>query len=179
VSPELLNVVAAGMSALAAFVALGIGMLSLRETRRAECLRQLQTSNEKDAAFMARLEPMYPDLRRLLGHVEDGVPYHVRNPLISFFILYADAFAAHRDGLLDDRDWESLGGELAYWAQKPTARRAWRAFRRQTWAAGFVDHVDSVMAGPPAYPDIIEEAAKPPDVNWPDDAPSHDTNKPI
>jgi hypothetical protein len=176
VSPDVLNAVAAGMSAVAALAALCIAVLSLRESRRVETLRQCHASNEKDAVFMSRLEDLYPQLRKLLGHLEDGVPQHVRGPLISFFILYADAYSAHRDGLLDHRDWASLGDELAYWAQKPTARRGWRAFRQQTWAAGFVDHVDLVLAGPQIYPDIIDKVVPPPDVGWPEEVLSHKTN---
>lgn len=84
-------------------------------------------------------------------------------------MLFSDAFGAHRDGLLDERDWKGFGRELAYWTQKPTARRAWRAFRQQTWTEGFVDHVDSIIDGPLAYPDLQELGTVPPEITWPED----------
>jgi hypothetical protein len=117
---------------------------------------------------------MYPGLRKILGHLEDGVPHEIRHVLIPFFVLYSDAFAAHRDGLLDSRDWRGLERELAYWAQKPTSRRAWLAFRQQTWTDGFADHVEAVLAGPPAYPDLVETQLGDPEVVWPEDSSSPD-----
>ncbi len=109
---------------------------------------------------------MYAGLREVLGHLEDGVPHEVRHVLIPFFVLYSDAFGAHRDGLFDERDWKGLAQELAYWSQKPTARKAWQAFRQQSWTDGFVSYVDSVLAGPPAYPDLVEVEHAPSIEDW-------------
>jgi len=86
--------------------------------------------------------------------------------LIPFFVLYSDAFGAHRDGLVDDRDFAGFAQELAYWAQKPAARKAWQAFRKQAWTFGFAEYVDSVLAGPPAYPNLQEVAEVEPEVAW-------------
>ena len=162
-----LNVLAATMSAVAALAALAVAWMSLRESRRAFAISMTERASALDAAFQGRLDPMYPALRRVLGRLEDdGVPEEIRHTLIPFFVLYSDAFAAHRDGLLDDKNWPGFERELAYWAQKDTARRAWEAFRLQTWTVGFVDHVDAVMSGPAAYPDIPDHMIAPPDVVW-------------
>lgn len=172
-----LNVLAATMSAVAAVAALAVAWLSLRESRRAFEISMRERANALDAAFQGRLDPMYPDLRRTLGRLDDGVPEAIRNTLIPFFVLYSDAFAAHRDRLLDERDWQGFERELAYWAQKPTARRAWAVFRLQTWTEGFVDHVDEVLAGPPAYPDIPDHMVAAPEVIW-DDQPDSSGHPP-
>ena len=167
-SSEVLNALAACMSALAALAALAVAWISVRESRRnAEDLKR-QSAHAMDLTLQSRLDPMYPELRRALGHVEDGVPRAIRNILIPFFVLYSDAYAAHRDALLDERDWVGLSQEMAYWAQKPVARRAWSAFRDQTWTEGFADHVDQVLAGPPAYPDLREARESRPEIPWPD-----------
>lgn len=163
-----LNVLAATMSAVAAVAALFVAWISLRESRRAFQIQMRERANAMDAEFQRRLDPMYPDLRRVLGRLDDGVPEPIRHVLIPFYVLYSDVFAAHRDGLLDERDWVGLERELAYWAQKPAARRAWEVFRLQTWTAGFADHVDGVMTGPPAYPDIPDHMVAPPEVEWDD-----------
>lgn len=90
--------------------------------------------------------------------------------LVPFFVLYSDAFAAHRDGLLDERDWVGFSLELMHWSQKPTARRAWAAFRKQTWTEGFVDHVDKTIDGPAAYPGLGAHTSPAPAVDWPEPA---------
>jgi hypothetical protein len=162
-----LNALATALSAFAALIAVTIAWVSLRETRRAEGLRRSVASHEHDASFSARLDSLYPDLRKILGYPNDGVPSGIRGPLISLFVLFADAYVARRDGVLDDRDWASIGQELGYWAQRPTARRAWQAFKVQSWAAGFAEYIDTVLNGPTIYPEICLEE-KIPDVNWPD-----------
>jgi hypothetical protein len=177
-SDNTLSALAAALSAITALVAVAIGWISLRETRRAEDLRRSLASHERDASLSARLDALYPDLRRILGHPNDGVPQEIRSPLISFFVLYADAYVAQRDGVLDNRDWASIGEELAYWAQRPTARRAWQAFKVQTWATGFVEYIDSVLAGPVVYPEISNDDTAP-EVNWPETGESGKTHKPI
>lgn len=169
-SPDFLNAFAATMSALAAFAALVVAWLSLRQSKATAAVTHRQMARAMDDSLQARLDPMYPHLRRVLGYMEDGVPREIRHVLIPFFVLYSDAFAAQRDGLLDKRDWEGFANELAYWSQKPTARRAWAIFRQQTWTAGFKEHVDSVLAGPPAYPDVVELSSREPEVAWPSDA---------
>jgi hypothetical protein len=58
---------------------------------------------------------------------------------------------------------------LAYWAQKPVARRAWKAFSQQTWTDGFAEHIESILSGPPAYPNLRETPGNPPTVHWPAD----------
>lgn len=168
-SNDAMSVLAAGMSAIAALAALMVAWLSLREARRASADAKRQSAHAMDLTLQSRLDPMYPGLRHVLGHLDDGVPGEVRNVLIPFFVLFSDSYAAHRDGLLDERDWRGLSCELAYWAQKPTARRAWQAFRCQTWTDGFVDHVDAVLDGPPAYPDVVEaQGAAGAQALWPD-----------
>lgn len=167
-SGEWLNAISAAMSAVAAIAALIIAWLGLREGKRAREEHVRRSAHEMDALLQSRLDPLYPGLRKVLGHVEDGVPREIRDVLIPFFVLYSDAFAAHRDGLLDHRDWIGFKQELAYWSQKPTARRAWMAFRQQTWTDGFVDHVDRVLAGPPAYPELQETHVSEPEVHWPE-----------
>jgi hypothetical protein len=163
-----LSALAAAMSAVAALAALAVGLLALVDSRRAAEATRRQIAHSLDVTLQSRLDPMYPDLRAVLGDLEDGVPKEIRSVLIPFYVLYSDAFAAHRDGLLDERDWLGFERELAYWAQKPTARRAWQAFRQQTWTDGFVDHVDSVHSGAPAYPNVQETCAAQPTVTWPD-----------
>lgn len=166
-SSEAITAIAVTMSAVAAIAALAVAWISVRESRRASEAAKRQTARTMDHALQSRLEPLYPDLRKVLGHLEDGVPHDIRNVLIPFFVLFSDAFGAHRDGLLDERDWNGFSLELAYWTQKPTARRAWEAFRQQTWTEGFVNHVDSIMEGPPAYPDLLEVGVVPPEITWP------------
>jgi hypothetical protein len=165
-SDSTLNALATALSAFAALTAVLIGWVSLRETRRAEALRRSIASHEHDASFSARLDALYPELRRILGHPNDGVPSEIRGPLISLFVLFADAYVSRRDGVLTDRDWASIGQELGYWAQRPTARRAWEAFKVQSWADGFVEYVDSVINGSTIYPEICVDE-KIPNVNWP------------
>jgi hypothetical protein len=161
-----MNVAAATMSAIAAIAALIVAWLTLRQSQRAAEFSQKQIARSLDDSFQARLDPMYGGLRLALGHIEDGVPKQIRHILIPFFVLYSDAFGAHRDGLMDERDWAGLSQELAYWSQKPVARRAWQAFRQQTWTHGFAEHVDAVLVGPPAYPDLQELQAAEPELRW-------------
>jgi hypothetical protein len=168
-SNDVLIVIATVMSAVAAIAALSVAWMSLRETRRASEASQRHSAHAMDLTLQSRLDPMYPDLRKVLGHLEDGVPQEVRQALIPFFVLFSDAFAAHRDGLLDERDWKGFRLELAYWARKPTARRAWQAFRRQIWTEGFVTYVDTVLDGPAPYPDLQERDVVPPVITWPQD----------
>jgi len=167
-SADALNAFAAGMSAIAALAALGIGWVSLRESKRLAEATRRQSAHALDAALQCRLDPMYPGLRDVLGHLEDGVPHDIRHVLIPFFVLYSDAFAAHRDGLLDQRDWVGFERELAYWAQKPAARRAWSIFSQQTWTSGFAEHVEDVLNGPAAYPNLTEVGSAP-KLDWPEE----------
>jgi hypothetical protein len=160
------------MSAVAALAALFVAWMSLKESRRAQATAQRERAHAMDSTLQARLDPMYPGLRRVLGHLDDGVPRDIRHILIPFFVLFSDAFAAHRNGLLGEDDWNGFGKELAYWAQKPTSRRAWAVFRQQTWTAGFVEHVDAVLTGPPAYPDLRELEGDPPEIDWPEETSS-------
>jgi hypothetical protein len=125
---DYLNVLAATASAVAALAALFVAWLSLREARRASAVAQKQSAHAMDLALQNRLDPMYPGLREVLGHLDDGVPQSVRNVLIPFFVLYSDAFAAHRENLLNEHDWRGLSAEFAFWAQRPIARQAWAAF---------------------------------------------------
>jgi hypothetical protein len=171
-SPEALTAIAAGMSAISAIAALMIGWMTLRESREAAEARRRHSAHLFDAALQSRLDPLYPGLRKVLGHLDDGVPHEIRQVLIPFFVLYSNAYAAHRDGLLDDRDWTGFERELAYWAQKPTARRAWAAFSQQTWTQGFAEHMQKVLSGPAAYPDLKENSVNPPEVQWSEETPS-------
>lgn len=167
-SSEGLNALAASMSAIAALAALALAWMGLRQSKMASQVAKSIMAREMDDSFQNRLDPMYPELRRILGHMEDGVPKEIRHTLIPFFVLFSDAYGAHRDGLLDDRDWHGLAQELAYWSQKASSRRAWAAFRQQTWTEGFMEYVDSILAGPPAYPNITEMSSVEPEVCWPD-----------
>lgn len=162
-----LNIAAATMSAIAAVAALVVAGMTYRQSQQTAELGRRQIARSLDDSFQSRLDPMYPGLRRSLGHVEDGVPKEIRNILIPFFVLFSDAFGSHRDGLLDARDWSALSQELAYWSQKPPARRAWKAFRQQGWTEGFKEYVDAIMAGGPAYPELQELADVSPEIHWP------------
>lgn len=168
-SIEAMSVLASAMSAVAALAALAVGWMSLVQSRRSSEATRRQSAHAMDSTLQARMDPLYPGLRAVLGHLEDGVPREVRDVLIPFFVLFSDAFAAHRDGLLDDRDWLN-GTEFAYWAQKPTARRSWLAFREQVWTAGFVEHVDLILDGAPAYPNVHEHTSTSPEFVWPQNA---------
>lgn len=168
-SIEAMSVLASGMSAVAALAALAVGWLSLVQSRQASAAVNRQSAHAMDSTLQARLDPLYPGLRAVLGQLDDGVPPEIRAVLVPFFVLYSDAFAAHRDGLLDDRDWLN-GTEFAYWAQKPVARRAWSAFREQTWTAGFREHVDGTLQGPPAYPNLTQHTSTSPEFEWPEDS---------
>lgn len=167
-SANALNAIAAAMSAVAALAALAIGWVTLRESQRQAAAAKRQAAHNFDAALQGRLDPMYPALRDVLGHLEDGVPSEIRNALIPFFVLYSDAYAAHRDGLLNDHDWIGFERELAYWAQRPVARRAWAVFSRQTWTAGFAEHMEAVLSGPAAYPNLAEVGPASPKIVWPE-----------
>ncbi len=160
------NAISAAMSAVAAIAALAVAFMGLLQSRRQSQASKRQTARAIDDALQSRLDPMYEGLRKTLGHLEDGVPHEIRHVLIPFFVLYSDAFGAHRDGLTDERDWQGLSQELAYWAQKPIARQAWVSFRQQSWTLGFEAHVDSVLAGPPAYPNLQEVVRTPSVDEW-------------
>lgn len=166
-STELLNMLAAAMSAVAATAALLIAWLGLRQAHRASETAKKLSARSMDDALQGRLDPLYPGLRQVLGHLDDGVPLEIRNVLIPFFVLYSDAYGAHRDGLLSESDWDGVSHELTYWAQKGPARRAWKVFRQQTWTEGFVDHVDSVMEAPPIYPGLDRQSSSP-EILWPE-----------
>ena len=161
-----LGATSAAMSAIAAIAALTVAVLGLLQSKRQVEAARRQTSRAVDDALQFRLDPMYAGLRKTLGHLEDGVPHEIRHVLIPFFVLYSDAFGAHRDGLTDERDWQGFAQELAYWAQKPIARHAWTSFRKQSWTLGFADHVDAVLLGPAAYPDLKEVTDIPSVEDW-------------
>lgn len=169
-TPETLNVIAASAAAAAAFFAWWVAVLGLRESRRSSLESARREAHAVEAQLQARLDPLYPGLRAVLGTVDDGVPVTVRSVLIPFFVLYADAYAAYRDGILPEAAWRGFGLELANWAQRDPARRAWAVFRNQEWTDGFVDHVDAVMQGPPAYPRMTGTRLNPPTVPWDDSA---------
>jgi hypothetical protein len=153
---EYLNVLATALAAVAALAALVVAVLSLLQSKRQAESERRQTARAMDDSLQSRLNPMYPELRRTLGHMQDGVPHEIRQVLIPFFVLYSDAYGAYRDGLVDTRDWVGFAQELAYWAQKPISRRAWSQFRKQVWTEGFSDFVDGILSGPPAYPEVPE-----------------------
>lgn len=165
-SSQGLSLLAAIFSAIATVAAMVVAIVSLRDSRIHARRAALLDEQHLEAALQARLDPLYPGLRGVLGTVDDGVPREVRDVLIPFFVLYADAFAAHRDGLLSKSAWAGLGTELANWAQKERGRRAWQIFRKQEWTEGFVDYVDEVMAGPRAYPGMDGVSEMPPTVPW-------------
>lgn len=164
---EWLNVIAAVSAAIAAFFAWWIALMSLRDSRRLAHEARRRDAQALEASLQARLDPLYPGLRAVLGTVDDGVPIPIRSVLIPLFVLYADAYAAHRDGILSDAEWKGFGLELANWAQREPARRAWAIFRKQEWTDGFVEHVDGVLDGPPAYPRMGEVPLTEPEIVWP------------
>ena len=167
-SAEHLNVIAAIASAIAAFFASWVAARSHAEAKRSSSEAARREAFAIEERLQGRLDPLYPGLRAVLGTVDDGVPVEIRSVLIPFFVLYADAFAAHRDGILPDAEWRGFGTELANWAQREPARRAWAIFRRQEWTDGFVDYVDGVLAGPPAYPGMTGVALREPTTLWAD-----------
>jgi hypothetical protein len=167
-SVESWNAVAAIASALAAGAALAIGCVSLRQSREVALEGRRRSAHALDSAFQSRLDPLYPGLGAVLGSLEDGVPLEVREVLVPFYVLFSDAYAAHRDGLMSDRDWEGMRSELAHWAQRPNAVRAWQAFRQQRWTEGFVEFIDDIHSGPCAYPDLVEHRDPRPTVVWQD-----------
>lgn len=165
-SSDVVNAFAATMSAIAAIAAFTVALIGLRESRRHILAVQRQSAHAMDLTLQSRLDPMYPGLRLVLGDVQDGVPKEIRDILIPFVVLFSDAYAAYRDGLLDDRDWIGFSQEMTYWMQKANAKRAWGAFRQQTWTEGFVDFVDNAIAGPPAYPDLKEQDSSNLGLDW-------------
>lgn len=166
-SSEALLVVSAIASALAAVASFAVTWMGLREGRRVAEEHRRRARHDKDGELQERLSPLYPGIRKVLGDLDDGIPSEIREVLIPFFVLFSDAYAAHREGLLDHKDWHGLSTELLYWAQKSHARRAWQALRLQEWTEGFVDYVDSSIDGPAAYPRLVEFDARPPAVEWP------------
>lgn len=163
------SAIAAGMSTVAALAALGISVMNLKEIKRGVEMQKLKSARELDERLQVRLDPLYPGLRRVLGHIEDGVPKEIRQTLIDFFVLYSDCFAAARDKLLNEGDWRGFELELRYWAQKPVAQRAWKAFRKQEWTDGFVEYIDEILIGPPAYPRLVTLKDVIPIIDWPED----------
>lgn len=161
-SPDQLAAFSTAAAAVSGVAALAVTYMSYRMSTEAEAARKVHSAHELDAAFTSRLEALYPGMRAALGSVEDGIPDELREVVVPFFILYSDAWKAHNDGLLADGDWEGLGAELRYWAQKPVAREAWSRLRLQTWAQGFGAHVDDVMNGARAYPDLTEAGVSAP-----------------
>lgn len=161
-SSEHLAAISTVAAAIASIAALAVAALSYRMSKAAEAARRVQAAHDFDAAVTARLEALYPDMRRAFGTVDDGIPPRVRDVVVPFFVLYSDAWKAHKDGLITDRDWVGLGAEFRYWAQKPVGRAAWKALRDQTWAEGFKPHVDEVLTGPRAYPDLADDGASDP-----------------
>lgn len=177
-NPDWINVFAAACSALAAFFAWWIALVSLRDSRVLAEEARRRDAQALEASLQARLDPLYPGLRAVLGSTDDGVPLEIRSVLIPFFVLYADAFAAHRDGILSDAEWGGLGVEFVHWAQRPVARRAWEAFRRQEWTDGFGAHVDDVLSGPAAYRGMEGLPFSPPSIPWPEQPPEPTTPAP-
>jgi hypothetical protein len=164
---EVWNAIAAIAAAVAACFAAWVAHVSLAEARRNAQEAARREAISVEAQLQSRLDPLYDGLRAVLGTIDDGVPLEVRRVLIPFFVLYADAFAAYRDGVLPDDAWNGFGTELANWAQREPARRAWQVFRRQEWTDGFVEHVDGVLAGAPAYPRMSDISLIEPTVRWP------------
>lgn len=165
-NPDWINVIAAAAAAAAAFFSWWVAVLGLKESKRLAEESARREAHAVEAQLQARLDPLYPGLRAVLGTIDDGVPVTIRSVLIPFFVLYADAFAAWRDGILPEAEWRGFGLELANWAQREPARRAWQVFRNQEWTDGFVEHVDAVLEGPPAYPRMHGVTVVPPTEVW-------------
>ena len=168
VKSDVLVATAAAMSAVAAIASLVVAIMNTHQVRRGIEMQRLRSARELDDRLQSRLDPLYPGLRSVLGHIEDGVPKEIRQTLIDFFVLYSDAFAAARDDLLSESDWKGFERELRFWAQKPISQRAWKAFRMQEWTDGFIAYIDGVMVGELAYPNLVEIATELPHFDWPE-----------
>lgn len=133
------------LSAVAAMAALLVAGLSIYEVRRVDDRAKTREQNERDDALQARLESLYPQLYSTLGSPKDGIPLESRLAMVSFFGLYADVFTSKRDGLLRSPDQQAFVNEFEFWVKTPQGRQAWDSFRRQSWPAGFKDHLDELM----------------------------------
>jgi GNAT superfamily N-acetyltransferase len=163
-SAEQINALATALSALAALVAVLLAGLTVREMGRIEDRADLRDANDRDDKFQGRLDPMLPGLYQVLGKTSDEIPSAIRSVLMPFYVLYSDAFAAHRDNLLGSRDNTGLLDEFAFFAQRPAARSAWTEFRSYTWPEHFRDHVDRVMLAACPYGGLPVDH---PPVDWP------------
>lgn len=139
------------LSAFTALAALFIGGLSIREVRRIDDRARKREANERDDVLQSRLEALYPRMYRSFGSPPDAIPLEARPTVLAFYSLYADAYTAHRDDLLPRSDAKAFLDEFAYWARSKNAKGAWAALRGQSWPDGFVQHVDTALAGGGPY----------------------------
>lgn len=148
---ENLNAASAAFAALAAVVAAFIGGLSIYELRRIDARARRREATQYDDALQSRLDVILDDLREVMGTPDDGIPAALRKTLMRFFVLYSDAFAADRDGLLGSSDNAPMLDEFDFWAQQPAGRSAWEVFAAYSWPQGFAEHVDHVFLEQPPY----------------------------
>jgi len=158
VRPDLVNAIAAGLSAIAAIFAVFVSAVSVRELRRIDQRARRREVSELDQALQARLEALYPELYKVFGVPMDGVPVEYRPTIVGFFGLYADAFTAQREGLLAERDAEQFLDEFDWWLASDNGMRFWAQLRSQSWPSGFVEHVDAVARRPRAYSQLANRA---------------------
>ncbi|MEI2621668.1 MAG: GNAT family N-acetyltransferase [Candidatus Nanopelagicales bacterium] len=150
-SADAINAAGTVLSAAAALIAVVVAWLSIREIKRIDDRSRVREWNERDDLLQNRLESLYPDLYVTFGSPRDGIPLESRPVVVAFYSLYADAFTAQRDNLLPVKDAESFLREFAYWARTEHGRRAWEDLRLQTWAEGFLQHVDHALGIPESY----------------------------
>ncbi|MGB7963252.1 MAG: hypothetical protein WCF12_09900, partial [Propionicimonas sp.] len=122
---DALNALAAVLSAIAAIFAVVISALSIRELRRIDERARRREFNQRDEALQLRLEALYPHLYSVFGVPLDSIPTGFRPAIVSFFGLYADAFTAHRDGLLAERDAIQFLDEFDWWLGSENGRSLW------------------------------------------------------
>ncbi|MGM0385466.1 MAG: GNAT family N-acetyltransferase [Actinomycetota bacterium] len=158
--PVDVNAVSAGLSAIAAIFAVVIAGISVRELRRIDERATRREANQRDEALQMRLEALYPQLYSVFGVPLDRIPSRLRSAVVGFFGLYADAYTAHRDSLLPERDSLAFLEEFDWWVGSENGKTLWEQLRCQSWPVGFIEHVDSAAQRPRAYAGLANRAAE-------------------
>lgn len=165
---DTVNATATGLSAVAAIFAVVVAGVSIWELRRIDGRAVRRETNERDDALQVRLEALYPDLYRVFGVPIDQIPTRLRPSVVSFFGLYADAFTAHRDGLLPEKDAQAFLEEFDWWLGSPNGSHLWTQLRSQSWPDGFIEHVDAVPSTARPYGEL---GNRPSEFGWRADVP--------
>lgn len=135
-----ITAIATCVAGLAAFASAFFNFLAARASTKL-------TEHRLGWEFENSLTQVTPELRRALGDVGDGVDPAIRDVMLPFLVLYSQVWAAHRNDLFPDANWQGLRPEFAYWIRKESARSAWAIMRRycDAWPDGFVEHVDEEL----------------------------------